>query len=199
MRSAGLSGIRPCPHFAFCILQFAFCTLRRCPILTASDKAQIAAISRQLIESTGESILRRRYQRDPLPEGYDSDFRELVPGSPEPAHTDLELKAKIFWDTTTKRILSAYGPLEEADALIHVPAGSDLLETDMLIIRGGRFRILWLKEPPLRGFLAAPIALIPGFPMQGAFEPGQAGPADTGDLDGGGPGSGGAPLDGGGP
>jgi len=164
--------------------------------LTAADLAAIRSTSASLIAATGETILRRRYRRDPLPEGYDSDFRELVPGSPEPGHDDLQLTAKIFWDVTAKRILAAYGPLEEATALIHVPAGSDLLETDLLIIRGGRFRILWLKEPPLRGFLAAPIALIPGFPMQGAFGPREAA---AGILDGGGPGSDGAPLDGGGP
>ncbi|HUT90463.1 MAG TPA: hypothetical protein VMY37_13255 [Thermoguttaceae bacterium] len=170
-------------------------------MLSEADKAGIRATSAEIINSTGESIVRRRYRRDPLPTGYDSDFRELAAGAPEPPHDDLALKAKIFWDVTAKRILAAYGPLEEATALVHLPAGSDVLETDLLIIRGGRFRILWIKEPPLRGFLAAPIALIPGFPMEGAFAPGVA-PTTPEDaiLDGGGPESGypdGDPLDGG--
>jgi len=160
-------------------------------LLTTADKASISATSSDLIDSTGETIIRRRYRRDPLPVGYDSDFRELAAGAPEPAHDDLALRAKVFWDVTAKRVLAAYGPIEEATALVHLPHGSEVLETDLLIIRGGRFRILWIKETTLRGFLAAPIALIPGFPMEGAFAPGAA-PTTPEDaiLDGGGPESG---------
>lgn len=158
-------------------------------MLTDADKAGIAATSAELINSTGETIIRRRYRRDPLPAGYDSDFRELAAGAPEPAHDDLALKAKIFWDVTNKKILAAYGPLDEATGLVHFPRDSDVVETDILMIRGGRFRIQWIKEPPLRGFLAAPIALMPGFPMEGALASDLPTSTDLGDFDGGFPGA----------
>lgn len=120
-------------------------------MLTKSDKNLIKQTSRQIINGSGEQIIRRRLITDIPPHSYDSDFGEVV-NKEENRYSDITFTAKVFYKITDKRTLEIVGELKIGEALLHIPYGIDVISSDIIFIRGIQYKITELKEAPLKGF-----------------------------------------------
>jgi hypothetical protein len=122
-----------------------------------SDQDLIRSTSKQIIEGTGESIIRRRVKTDIPPHDYDSDFGETH-GAPQ--YLEISFTGKVFFSITEKQLIEIFGEVKSADALAHVPFDTDVITGDILLIRGIEYRVREIKEAPLKGFNAARIEKI---------------------------------------
>ena len=122
-------------------------------MLNDKDKSLIKDTSTEIIAGSGEWITRRRLKTDIPPHSYDSDFGETTE-SGENQFDTLTFIGKVFFAITEKILMQIFGEVKTADALIHIPFAIDVIASDILFIRGIQYRILEIKEAPLKGFNA---------------------------------------------
>jgi hypothetical protein len=123
-------------------------------MMDKTDKDFIKDSSREIIEGTGELILRKRLKTVLPPDSYDSDFGEVVKES-ENEYDEIEFVGKIFWDVTEQMLQEVFGGEKHADAIVHIPDAVDVKAEDILVIRGFEYEVNKLKEAPLRGMKIA--------------------------------------------
>jgi hypothetical protein len=123
-------------------------------MLTKNDKKLIKDTSAEIITGSGEQVVRRRLKTDLPPSEYDSDFGEVAADS-MPQYDNITFTGKVFFAITEKILMQIFGEVKTADALIHIPFAIDVIASDTLFIRGIQYRILEIKEAPLKGFSAA--------------------------------------------
>lgn len=119
-------------------------------MMTDQDNDFIKESSKEIIEGTGEMMLRKRLKTALLPDSYDSDFGEVVKES-EDQYDEIEFRAKGFWNVTDKILQEIFGADKHAAGIVHIPIAVDVRAKDILVIRGLEYEISELKEAPLRG------------------------------------------------
>ena len=127
-------------------------------VITNKDKDWIKENSKEIIEGTGELIMRRRLKTSLPPDSYDSDFGEVVKES-EDQYDQIEFRAKVFWDVTEQMLQEMFGADKHAEAIVHIPDAVDVKAKDILFIRGLDYDIAELKEAPLRGMKIARLTI----------------------------------------
>ena len=124
-------------------------------MLSAADKAQMAANSVELIGGTGETIIRKRLDTTLRPAGYDEDYGEATDKTEE-TYLELTLTGKVL-ELTDKLMLTDFGGNVEADADVHVPYESDVVTGDFLVIRDLWYAVGPVKESALKSYLACAV------------------------------------------
>jgi hypothetical protein len=127
-------------------------------MITEKDKDWIKENSKEIIEGTGELIIRKRLKTDLPPGSYDSDFGEVVEESEE-LYDTIEFGGKIFWDITEQMLQEMFGEDKHAEAIVHIPDAVDVKADDILVIRGLEYEVDKLKEAPLRGMKIARLTI----------------------------------------
>jgi hypothetical protein len=123
-------------------------------MITDNDRQFIKESSKEVIEGTGEMMIRRRLRTDLPPDSYDADFGEVTKES-ENQDDEIEFRGKVFWDVTEQILQKIFGGEKHADAIVHIPDAVDVRAKDILVIRGLEYEITKLKEAPLRGMKIA--------------------------------------------
>lgn len=119
-------------------------------MMATEDQNWIKNNSKEIIEGSGELIVRKRLKIQLPPGSYDSDFAEVVKASEENYDT-LEFTGKVFWDVTEKVLQEMFGADTQAQGIVHVPIDTDVRPKDLLVIRGLDYEISQIAEAPLRG------------------------------------------------
>jgi len=127
-------------------------------MITDKDKEWIKNNSKEIIEGTGELIIRKRLKTVLPPDSYDSDFGEVVKESEE-IYDIIEFRGKVFWDVTEQLLQETFGADKNAEAIVHIPEAVDVKAEDILVIRGLQYELEELKEAPLRGMKIAGIII----------------------------------------
>jgi len=117
----------------------------------ADDSRFIRNNSKEIIEGSGEQIVRKRLKTVLPPDSYDSDFGEVTKES-ENNYDLLQFTGKVFWDVTDKIFQKIFGADKTASAYVHVPYATDVRVQDILAIRGLEYEVAELAEAPLKGF-----------------------------------------------
>jgi len=120
-------------------------------MINTDDPRFIRNNSKEIIEGTGERIVRKRLKTVLPPDSYDSDFSEVTKES-ENMYDLLEFTGKVFWDVTDKIFQEIFGADKTASAYVHVPYATDVRAQDILAIRGLEYEVAELAEAPLKGF-----------------------------------------------
>jgi len=120
-------------------------------MMNSSDSQFIKANSKEIIEGSGELIVRRRLKTALPPDSYDSAFGEVTKES-ENQYDEVEFRGKVFWDITDKKFQEIFGADKTASAYVHVPFTIDVRAQDILVIRGSDYEVAELAEASLRGF-----------------------------------------------
>lgn len=123
-------------------------------MITRKDKDWIKECSKEVIEGTGEMIIRKRLKTVLPPGSYDSDFGEVVKES-EDQYDTIEFRGKVFWDITEQMLQEMFGEDKNAKAIVHIPDAVDVQSRDILTIRGLDYEVDKLKEAPLKGMKIA--------------------------------------------
>lgn len=160
-------------------------------MLSAADKAQMAANSVELIGGTGETIVRKRLDTTLPPASYDGDYGE-VEVKAEETYLELTLTGKLL-EATEKLLAADFGGQVEADAVVHVGIDDDVAAGDFLVIREQWYEVGTVRESELKSFRACAV-------RKTSAREGETGPAPQ-VIDGGTPDSEylGTPIDGGTP
>lgn len=123
-------------------------------MIDAADKDWVKANTAEIIGLTGETLLRKRLDTsEPLPASHDADYGEVV-DTTEEVFTDLELVGKVFWQPSEKMLVTEFGGIIDAAAVVHTAIADDVVVGDFFIIRGAWYEVFEAKEAPLQGFRA---------------------------------------------
>lgn len=119
-------------------------------MMAQQDFDWIKGNSKEIIEATGERIVRKRLKTTLPPGSYDSDFAETTKRS-EDDYDTIEFTGKVFWDANEKVLKEMFGADTQAKGIVHVPIDADVRAQDLLMIRGLNYEVAQIQEAPLRG------------------------------------------------
>jgi len=127
----------------------------RAVTISDRDREMMGATSVEIIGGTGEAMIRARLDTSLRPASFDEDFGEATDKSEE-IYLELELTGKVL-ELTEKLMMQDFGGSVDADCVVHVPIGDDVVAGDFLIFREQWYEVGPVRESELKTFRACAV------------------------------------------